>query len=82
MAGIAACIRKMKNTRCSVVVAAAGSSVRMGGDKLFMALDKLPVLAWDPARAAGFRLCDGDCGRDPERQDRGDGGALPVLLYR
>ena len=39
-------IRKMKNTRCSVVVVAAGSSVRMGEDKLFMPLEGKPVLAW------------------------------------
>ncbi len=38
-------IRKIKNTTCSVVVAAAGSSVRMGQDKLFMPLEGMPVLA-------------------------------------
>lgn len=39
-------IRKIKNTTCSVVVLAAGSSQRMGEDKLFMALEGKPVLAW------------------------------------
>ena len=39
-------IRKVKNTTCSVVVVAAGSSVRMGEDKLFMDLEGKPVLAW------------------------------------
>jgi len=38
-------IRKIKNTTCSVVVVAAGSSTRMGEDKLFMDLEGLPVLA-------------------------------------
>ena len=38
-------IRKIKNTTCSVVVVAAGSSVRMGEDKMFMDLDGIPVLA-------------------------------------
>ena len=37
-------IRKLKNTRCSVVVVAAGSSTRMGEDKLFMDLCGAPVL--------------------------------------
>ena len=39
-------IRKIKNTTFSVVVVAAGSSTRMGEDKLFMPLDGKPVLAW------------------------------------
>lgn len=38
-------IRKAKNTSCSVVVVAAGSSVRMGEDKLYMDLCGKPVLA-------------------------------------
>lgn len=38
-------IRKAKNTTCSVVVVAAGQSVRMGEDKLFMDLCGMPVLA-------------------------------------
>lgn len=38
-------IRKVKNTTCSVVVVAAGSSSRMGKDKLFLDLEGLPVLA-------------------------------------
>ncbi len=37
-------IRKLKNTTCSVVVVAAGSSTRMGEDKLFMDLCGKPVL--------------------------------------
>ena len=37
-------IRKAKNTSCSVVVVAAGSSTRMGKDKLFLDLEGLPVL--------------------------------------
>ena len=39
-------IRKIKHTTCSVVVVAAGSSVRMGEDKLFLDLEGKPVLAW------------------------------------
>ena len=42
---IAARIRQVKNTACSVVVVAAGKSVRMGEDKLFMDLCGEPVLA-------------------------------------
>ena len=38
-------IRKVKNTSCSVVVVAAGSSTRMGEDKMFMDLEGMPVLA-------------------------------------
>lgn len=38
-------IRKMKNTTCSVVVVAAGSSQRMGTDKLYLELEGMPVLA-------------------------------------
>ena len=38
-------IRKVKNTTCSVVVVAAGSSTRMGKDKLFLDLEGIPVLA-------------------------------------
>ena len=37
-------IRKVKNTVCSVVVVAAGSSTRMGKDKLFLDLEGMPVL--------------------------------------
>lgn len=46
MSKLADTIRKVKNTTCSVVVVAAGSSVRMGEDKLYMALEGKPVLAW------------------------------------
>jgi len=42
---ISSFIRKAKNTTCSVVVLAAGSSERMGEDKLFMDLEGVPVLA-------------------------------------
>lgn len=38
-------LRRAKNTSCSVVVVAAGSSVRMGEDKLFMNIAGKPVLA-------------------------------------
>ena len=37
-------IRKAKKTTCSVVVLAAGSSERMGQDKLFLELAGEPVL--------------------------------------
>lgn len=46
MSRISDFIRKAKNTTCSVVVVAAGSSTRMGEDKLFMPLEGKPVLAW------------------------------------
>lgn len=45
MSKLADAIRKAKNTTCSAVVVAAGSSVRMGEDKLFMKLGTMPVLA-------------------------------------
>ncbi|MDO4750319.1 MAG: 2-C-methyl-D-erythritol 4-phosphate cytidylyltransferase [Eubacteriales bacterium] len=38
-------LRQKKAPSCSVVVAAAGSSARMGSDKLFMDLGGMPVLA-------------------------------------
>ena len=38
-------LRRAKHTTCSVVVVAAGSSTRMGEDKLFMDLAGKPVLA-------------------------------------
>jgi len=38
-------LRQKKTPKCSVVVAAAGSSSRMGDDKLFMDLNGIPVLA-------------------------------------
>ena len=37
-------LRKAINTTCSVVVVAAGSSARMGKDKLFLDLEGMPVL--------------------------------------
>ncbi len=42
---VSAFIRKTKNTTCSVVVVAGGSSERMGQDKLYMDLAGTPVLA-------------------------------------
>lgn len=45
MSGLAESIRNIRNTTCSAVVVAAGSSVRMGEDKLFMKLGGMPVLA-------------------------------------
>jgi len=45
MTKISDTIRKLKNTTCSVVVVAGGSSTRMGQDKLMMDLCGLPVLA-------------------------------------
>ena len=45
MSRISAFLRRAKNTTCSVVVVAAGSSTRMGEDKLFMDLAGMPVLA-------------------------------------
>jgi len=44
MKKISDAIRKVKNTRCSVVVVAGGSSARMGEDKLFMDLGGMRVL--------------------------------------
>ncbi len=44
MSKAAELIRKIKNTTCSVVVVAAGSSTRMGQDKLYMDLEGMPVL--------------------------------------
>ncbi len=38
-------LRKARHNFCSVVVVAAGNSVRMGKDKLFLQLDGIPVLA-------------------------------------
>ena len=38
-------IRKAHHSFCSVVVVAAGNSVRMGRDKLFLPLEGVPVLA-------------------------------------
>ena len=45
MSKAAELIRKIKNTTCSVVVVAAGSSQRMGQDKLYLDLEGMPVLA-------------------------------------
>lgn len=45
MSKIADFIRNVKPTTCSVVVVAAGSSVRMGEDKLYLSLRHMPVLA-------------------------------------
>lgn len=48
-------IRKVKHTTCSVVVVAAGFSVRMGQDKLYMSLEGMPVLA---RTLRAFEDCD------------------------
>ena len=45
MSKVSDLIRRAKNTTCSAVVVAAGSSLRMGEDKLFMPLEGIPVLA-------------------------------------
>ncbi len=58
MSKLADTIRKVKNTTCSVVVVAAGSSVRMGEDKLFMTLEGKPVLAWTLQALDGCAFVD------------------------
>ena len=45
MSKLAEAIRKAKNTNCSAIVLAAGSSTRMGEDKMNMMLGRMPVLA-------------------------------------
>lgn len=45
MSKLADAIRKIRHNRCSVVVVAAGSSQRMGRDKLFLEIDGKPVIA-------------------------------------
>jgi len=45
MSKLAEMIRKAKNTSSSAIVLAAGSSRRMGEDKMFMKLGTMPVLA-------------------------------------
>lgn len=45
MSKIADAIRKARHNRCSVVVVAAGSSQRLGRDKLFLEIDGKPVIA-------------------------------------
>lgn len=45
MSKLAEAIRKIRHNRCSVVVVAAGSSQRMGKDKLFLEIDGKPVIA-------------------------------------
>lgn len=45
MAKLSDLIRKVKHTTCSAVIVAAGSSRRMGEDKLYMDLGGMPVLA-------------------------------------
>lgn len=45
MSKLSDAIRKAKNTTCSAIVVAAGSSTRMGEDKLQMKLGRMPVLA-------------------------------------
>lgn len=45
MSRLSDAIRKAKNTTCSAIVLAAGSSRRMGEDKMYMKLGRMPVLA-------------------------------------
>ena len=45
MSKLADAVRKARHNRCSVVVVAAGSSQRMGRDKLFLEIDGMPVIA-------------------------------------
>lgn len=45
MSKLADVIRKARHNRCSVVVVAAGSSQRLGRDKLFLEIDGKPVIA-------------------------------------
>ncbi len=45
MSSISDLIRKMHHSFCTVVVVAAGDSVRMGRDKLFLPLCGIPILA-------------------------------------
>ena len=45
MSSLSDFIRKAHHSFCSVVVVAAGNSVRMGRDKLFLPLEGVPVLA-------------------------------------
>ena len=55
MSKMADLIRRLKNTTCSVVVVAAGSSTRMGTDKLYLDLNGIPVLA---RTLLAFEQCD------------------------
>lgn len=55
MSKLADWIRRAKRTSCSVVVVAAGSSSRMGEDKLFLDLGGMPVLA---RTLLAFEKCD------------------------
>ena len=55
MSKLADMIRRVKHTTCSVVVVAAGSSSRMGADKLYMELEGKPVLA---RTLLAFEACD------------------------
>ena len=55
MSKMADLIRRVKNTTCSVVVLAAGSSTRMGTDKLYLDLNGIPVLA---RTLLAFEQCD------------------------
>ena len=58
MSSISDFIRKAHHSFCTVVVVAAGNSVRMGRDKLFLGLDGIPILARTLIALNGFRAAD------------------------
>ena len=67
---------KEKDPRCSAVIVAAGSSERMGNDKLTAALGGIPVLA---RTLRAFEACPRDHRRHPCRPHRGDGRPVQEL---
>lgn len=58
MSSISDFIRKAHHSFCTVVVVAAGNSVRMGRDKLFLPLNGVPVLARTLSALDGFQSVD------------------------
>ena len=58
MSSISDFIRKAHHSFCTVVVVAAGNSMRMGRDKLFLALDGIPILARTLIALDGFQSVD------------------------
>lgn len=58
MSSISDFIRKAHHSFCTVVVVAAGNSVRMGRDKLFLPLDGAPILARTLTALDGFQAVD------------------------
>lgn len=58
MSSISDFIRKAHHSFCTVVVVAAGNSVRMGRDKLFLPLNGVPILARTLSALNGFRSVD------------------------